>query len=111
MSAHTPGPWVAECDPSHFDTLSTVVAGAKRKSKGIDRQMIVQVGGRAHWREQEANTRLIASAPDLLAQLSDLVEIASAAIEAEDWKVDGCCDPSLTLDRARAAIAKAEGRP
>ena len=101
MSAHTPGPWVAECDPSHFNTLSTVVAGAKRKLKGICRQMIVQVGGWADWREQEANTRLIASAPDLLEACIQ----AEAAIAGLDF--DGCPESLAVI---RTAIAKAEGR-
>jgi hypothetical protein len=57
-----------------------------------------------------ANARLIAAAPDLIKHLRELVEIADSAISAGDWKVDGCCDPSLSLDWARAAIAKAEGR-
>lgn len=100
MSAHTFGPWVAECDPSHFDTLSTVVAGAKRKSKGIERQMIVQVGGWANWREQEANTRLIASAPELLEACMQ----AEAAIAGLDF--DGCPEALAVI---RAAIAKAQG--
>ena len=100
MSAHTPGPWAAECDPSHFDTLSTVVAGAKRKSKGIDRQMIVQVGGWADWREQEANTRLIASAPELLAACIE----AEAALAGLDCDYDGTAQ---ALDLIRRAIERA----
>ena len=101
MSAHTFGPWVAERDPSHFDTLSTIVAGAKRKSKGIGRQMIVQVGGWAEWREQEANTRLIAAAPELLEACIQ----AEAAIAGLDF--DGCPEALAVI---RAAIAKAQGR-
>ena len=65
VGLHTPGPWNISSDPWHYDTLSTVTAGDKRKVQP-DRQMIVQVGGFADWREQEANTRLISAAPDLL---------------------------------------------
>ena len=102
MSAHTFGPWVAERDPSHFDTLSTVVAGAKRKSKGIDRQMIVQVGGWADWREQEANTRLIAAAPELLAACKEAIAELDdcCAVPSDDWDF---------YEKLRRAIAKADG--
>ena len=105
MSAHTPGPWVAECDPSHFNTLSTVVAGARRKLKGICRQMIVQVGGWADWREQEANTRLIASAPDLLHVVQWVRDCES--LRRENGESGLHDDLVSAID---AAIAKAEGR-
>ena len=64
MTNHTPAPWTAERDPCHFDTLSTVTAGRNGR-------MVVQVGGvlASGFVEQEANTRLIAAAPDLLAAL------------------------------------------
>ena len=65
----TPGPWVAETDPGHYDTLSNVVAGATDSSKQPNRQMSVSVGGFAGWREQEANTRLIAAAGTAAHQL------------------------------------------
>ena len=58
---HTPGPWTAERDPSHYDTLSSVTS-----DNGVLR---VQVGGWAGTIRQEADTRLIAAAPDLLAAL------------------------------------------
>ena len=61
MSAHTPAPWTAERDPCHFDTLSSVRAGKNT--------LRVEIGGYARPPEQEANTRLIAAAPDLLAAL------------------------------------------
>ena len=102
MSAHTPGPWLVESDPMHFDTLSTVVGGVKKKAKGIERQMIVQVGGWAEWREQEANARLIAAAPELLEALKDL----RAAIKSQ-----GVISTVKALSKADAAIAKATGEP
>ena len=115
MSAHTPAPWIAERDPCHFDTLSTVTAAPNGR-------MIVQVGGTAAFAgrvaEQEANTRLIAAAPDLLAALVECADDLHAEINAR------CCDmlssgvvanerryerdmqPVVT---ARAVIAKATG--
>lgn len=109
MTSHTPGPWSLEADRMHFDTLSTVVAGERRKSKGIDQQMIVQVGGWAGWKEQEANARLIAAAPDLLAAAKEL---------AENFLRDELDDPELCFSERHHnavhslfdAIAKAEGR-
>src|SRR3546814_17259688 len=75
MSAHhTPGPWKAVTDPFRFNTLSTVVGGghAEKGLQSAMRAMIVEVGGYAHWQEQEANARLIAAAPDMLAALNTL---------------------------------------
>ena len=61
MSNHTPAPWTAERDPSHYDTLSSIRGGLGA--------LRVEIGGYAGPPEQEANTRLIAAAPDLLAAL------------------------------------------
>lgn len=66
---HTPGPWKAKRDELHFGSLSTVVGGARETRQGIDAQLVVQVGGWAGLREQEANTRLIAASPELLEAL------------------------------------------
>jgi hypothetical protein len=105
MSAHTPGPWTDESGDGSkwgvFDADGRAVALA---------QQIVSLRVDVYQAERTANARLIAAAPDLLKHLRELVEIVDAAISAGDWKVDGCCDPSLSLDWARAAIAKAEGR-
>ena len=70
---HTPGPWMIEADPCHYDTLSTVVGGESQQRKSrIWRQVHVEVGGFAEVAEQEANARLIAAAPDLYEALSDV---------------------------------------
>lgn len=102
MSKHTPGPWLVKSDPIRFDTLSTVVGGVKKKAKGIERQMIVQVGGWAEWREQEANARLIAAAPDLLEALKALTN----SLDEHDLLHD---DQRLAFGDSLAAIAKATG--
>jgi hypothetical protein len=71
---HTPGPWTTECDELHYGTRSTVTAGGKtEKWPGV--RMIVQVGGSSAPGEQEANTRLIAAAPDLLFALVNLLAV------------------------------------
>jgi hypothetical protein len=51
--------------------------------------------------QQHANARLIAAAPELLAALRKLVEWQDEVKNAV---------PRIYLDRAQAAIAKAEGR-
>ena len=43
--------------------------------------------------------------------LEDLIEAVEAAINAGDWKVDGACDPTLALIRAKEALAKPEQEP
>ena len=94
---HTPGPWKAIRDPCHYDTLSTVIGGLHEKRRGLEHQLIVQVGG---WDvdQQEANTRLIAAAPELLEALESIMEF-------DGPRLLGATGASL----ARAAIAKATG--
>ena len=87
MNGHTPGDWMAERDPCHFDTLSTVTAGDNGR-------MVVQIGGNAKIAEQEANARLVAAAPELLAACE---LVAQSALR------------NLAYDRCLAAIAKALG--
>ena len=38
--------------------------------------------------------------------LEDLIEAVETAINAGDWKVDGACDPTLVLIRAKEALAQ-----
>ncbi len=66
---HTPGPWEIRTDPCHYDSFTTVVAGSGEKRKGLLRELIVEVGGRADIEVAEANARLIAAAPELLDEL------------------------------------------
>lgn len=114
--SHTPGPWEAVRDESHFDTLSTVVAGAVTRFPG--RQMMVQVGGSCGVAEQEANARLIAAAPTIFEALEPFGEIDGEGDEdfPDDTKVTvkfgRTTDYTLTLGdfrRARSAIQSATG--
>lgn len=43
--------------------------------------------------------------------LEDLIEAVETAINAGDWKVDGACDPTLALVRAKEALAQPEQEP
>ena len=36
--------------------------------------------------------------------IEELVELIESAIKAKDWKVDGVCDPTMALIRAKNAI-------
>lgn len=123
MSAHTPGPWVLE--PLHGKYYGSVVRiGQGAVRVWLPMSMTYEASEREiangwepdhgfdHVETQEsyATACLIAQAPGLFAQLSDLVEIVEAAIAAGDWKVDGCCDPDLTLQKARVVLAKAGGK-
>ena len=40
--------------------------------------------------------------------LEDLIEAVETAINAGDWKVDGACDPTLALIRAKEALEQPE---
>lgn len=105
--SHTPGPW----ELIEGDIWSAPIEGGCTMAKG--RCMVAQVRGWGHLQYrpdgeemQDANGRLIAAAPDLLAALRDLVAISSGKHDDnaynEEW--------TAAEDRARAAIAKAEGK-
>jgi hypothetical protein len=99
----TTGPWEIQHDPSHYDTASTVVGGKqkpfdKKKKYALRDEMIVQVGGFSDIKTQEANTRLIKSAPDMYVLLQDLLS----------GRAD--VDHDLTRDRIRYIINFVENR-
>lgn len=98
MSTHTAGPWAVQCDPLHFHTMSSVVGG-EMCSGFPDRRLIVEVGGSAPPDEQEANTRLVAAAPDLL----EAAKQALLHIEGDEMTHGR---PFSAGNMLRAAIAK-----
>lgn len=118
MSAgHTPGPWAVDADPiedQDYETLivlpgpngsyPTWIARAEHNWK--------EAGARERrisWAEAQANARLIAAAPDLLAAMEGVMNIlGSAESNASgnpEWDYVG---PRIAA--ARAAIAKACGQ-
>lgn len=107
---HTPGPWTILHDPStHAGRIRSRFIGPQAysddPSKAPAIASIWQDGKGAD--ECNANERLIAAAPDLLAALRDLVDEMGLTLHVTGW------DGSTTLrslGRARAAIAKAEGK-
>jgi hypothetical protein len=90
MSGHTPGPWMFR---RAKERPRFIIEGLSSTGSGV--WFLADVEGRSI-DTNEANARLIAAAPELLAALKDLVEF-----EDRDDRL---------RDAARAAIAKAEGR-
>ena len=97
MSKHTPGPWLIEAQNCHSGDIATV--------HNTDEKWVTIYA--PHWmetgmdeKEQSANARLIAAAPDLLDALKTLVDCASYGhvMDTADAWID-----------ASAAIAKATG--
>lgn len=92
---HTPGPWIAYKDiewevmPERSDGMTVASCGRIRP-------------------EAEANARLIAAAPDLLAALKEIVMWGHKSVMPDSgspWSVD-----YHKIKIARAAIEKAEGK-
>lgn len=100
---HTPGPWYAlgqavNVDREGMAGLACIAKAHQRR--GTDLVPITKA-------EAEANARLIASAPELLAALSEI-----EAHHVEQNRAKGRPESrSRTLRVVRAAIAKAEGPP
>jgi len=97
MSKHTPGPWQSlpeECDKPYIRIRGTVFGGRYKIAN-----VITPSYEGVHEREAvetRANARLIAAAPELL----DF---------AKEWLARQGSDNNYMTEKARAAIAKAEG--
>lgn len=102
MSAkHTPGPW--RVDPNYnrdVQDANGCEVGAALCVTDIGEKWTISGRITASREEGAANARLIASAPELLAALREMVA---------DVDGGGSVSP-YSVDAARAAIAKAEGR-
>ena len=103
MSKHTPGPWEvnkrATMNVQTKDGVSIASAGV-RSDNTVDQELLHA--------EQEANARLIASAPELLWSLGVLLAMVS-----NDPEYASETAPFIhrnALEKARQAIAKAEGK-
>src|SRR5215472_15289819 len=100
MSAkHTPGPWFdsGEYDRTLGYTDTTII--------NEERELIAIVRVESTREQLQANARLIAAAPELLAALKAIQHNAQVMNQAEPNRVWSAVD-----DIARSAIAKAEGR-
>lgn len=101
---HTPGPW-----------RWRTTAEGKRFLRGSSEVPIAVLITRDS-RPKEANARLIAAAPDMLAALKTIASPASI-VDADDDDI-ACGDTTVSIvltieefNAIRAAIAKAEGAP
>ena len=113
---HTPGPWVAECDPSNNNSEIATIAWVADWCVGIPTPGYP--GGNYRDTEYglaEADARLIAAAPDLLKALRSVIDALESREDVYDGS-DGEPRPNEAMsllsefgDVARAAIAKATG--
>lgn len=109
---HTAGPWAYgwETQDQHW-AIVTDAAG------GIVANVNTETGPDAHsapaMRQMpgEANARLIAAAPDLLAALEEAVKALSRCYDVCDWPADGRTiqDDAIRAGKAAISKAKAEG--
>ena len=103
MSKHTPGPWFAVADKGQ------TIIRTSRSSAAFSPLAIVKGDKRDTLKDQEANARLIAAAPDLLEAAQLALQIAESWIHDQldgTSSIDGAL---LHLDPVRAAIARARG--
>jgi hypothetical protein len=106
QASHTPGPWSNE---RIWDTpecrIHVLVGGVPM---ALAEAYTMRNAG-----EKEANARLIAAAPDLLASLKEMGDWIAGGLQAsgEAWPDAKCLQHTEEIAaRARAAVDKAEGR-
>lgn len=100
--AHTPGPWGFE----YTEDNKRIIIG-KGLVEGPDGYDVAEVySDDCPYEEAEANARLIAAAPELLHEIKHLVRLLEPLEQDGTLNVPGLA----SLNGARAAIAKAEGR-
>lgn len=108
QTKHTPGPWKAIPEVLFHDGQHIAGRMPKVIREGVFIASVSRHDGarikRGRCPEAEANARLIAASPDLLAALERLLQVAS-----EGTSKGRALDllPPGTIDKARAAIAKA----
>jgi hypothetical protein len=98
---HTPGPWTAKIEPSHYPGCDdTDLPAFVRDADGAVVAHVPEsysVG-----KSYEANARLIAAAPDLLSILEDIER------EIGHWEIDWKDGPTTIGEIVSAAITKAK---
>lgn len=112
-AAHTPGPWVVWQD---YSSETFVVANPPDEGQPFRGQLIASRTNCPDW---TANARLIAAAPDLLAQLqhalafiehAHLGDTPPSECDSIECGIDEGPTMECDLKAIRAAIARAEGR-
>lgn len=98
--AFTPGPWVLD-GPDTFGDFDIAGPDGPLAIAAVVNGEFRRMGGK--WSEHEANARLIAAAPEMYAEMGRLINFVQS--------VAALCDVHYAhLDKALAALAKAEGR-
>ena len=117
MTKHTQGPWYIEHQWDLDDEGNGYVWAIRAKGGDAPDLRLSEgknpVGVWKHYVQNpayansEANARLIASAPEMLGALEEIVcDIESYC---EDWNSDSPTDVTVALPKLRRAIAKARG--
>lgn len=103
---HTPGPWYHSCDEGNDPGHCNVNAGPDEfMPDGYMIATVEEVDDGTHDEQREANARLIAAAPELLAALEDARD-AIASLPDFDGRKFG---RTLHVEQIDAAIRKARG--
>jgi hypothetical protein len=99
-SKHTEGPW--EIDSSHYDTQLLVVGNEGHPIAEVECNLLNTIFGFTTnpTKQQEANARLIAAAPEMLAMLHQWVDAMDC-----HCNLQGLC----MMCETEKLIAKAEG--
>ena len=100
---HTPGPWVHE---GRGGATGRFCITTDHDNPAFGREMHLACVSKPRGMTDathRANARLIAAAPELLAQMRNVEDVASKNAE------HGSADWAFVRDTARAAIAKAQG--
>jgi hypothetical protein len=106
MSAtHTPGPWSYGCTDKRHKEFAIMAEGGKVGA------VFAGFGAHFDWEQSEANARLMAASPELLAALKGLEQTLRIAAHGTgsasqaDWRDFA----RAHADACRDAVAKAEG--
>ena len=106
MQGHTPGPWgIAQDDPTRVNAPTLCRYGGKHAA-------VADCDFPADAEENEANARLIAAAPDMLAALREAAQFIHDQDGGDPTNITGWASDEHREAwlKTQAAIAKAEGR-
>lgn len=114
MDKHTPGPWKArDCKTKNGDIWIDCDAWVNRKSASCLGGTLATAHGTGTGNGSvEANARLIAAAPNMLAALKAAVPVLEGELESRTaaGMPEYEAEVRRPLELVRAAIAKAEGK-
>jgi hypothetical protein len=106
--SHTPGPWTLDKATGKFGHKTNDIVAPLEGDPHFSQQIVCVMGTDVD--DMEANARLIAAAPELLAALKEAHNILTATSLLVKSEQFNSYLRDEFLPRVRAAIAKAEGR-